>query len=204
MAHTQRDHTHSVLVASEEKLVDKMNDKDDLLRRLMGEQQLYQRYADLTTATHSSLAESVLRRLMGELAECRTALEEQSHKLELSNMSLDASRQQAAGGVRQIEEAAAQRRQMDDAQRELAGRVGELEKSEAVCATSVLAVVSQFRGSRKSEAVLTTRLAGVEADRDQLSGTESVPAVTFPAADTHTGGQRSVEWGGDTAQGRAG
>ena len=154
MDHTQRDHIHSVLVASEEKLVDKMNDKDDLLRRLMG-----------------------------ELAECRTALEEQSHKLELSNMSLDASRQQAAGGARQIEEAAAQRLQMDDAQRELVARVRELEKSEAV---------------------LTTRLAGVEADRDQLSGTESVPAVTFPAADTHTGGQRSVEWGGDTAQGRAG
>ena len=143
MDHTQRDHIHSVLVASEEKLVDKMNDKDDLLRRLMG-----------------------------ELAECRTALEEQSHKLELSNMSLDASRQQAAGGARQIEEAAAHRRQMDDAQRELAARVRELEKSEAVCATSVLAVVSQFRGSRKSEAVLTTRLAGVEADRDQLSGVE--------------------------------
>jgi len=164
--------THSVLVASEEKLVDKMNDKDDLLRRLMGEQQLYQRDADLTTATHSSLAEWVLRRLMGELAECRTALGEQSHKLELSNMALDASRQQAAGGARQIEETTAHQRQLDDAQRELTARVRELEKSEAV---------------------LATRLAGVEADKDQLSGTESVPAVTFPAADTHTGGQRSAE-----------
>jgi len=53
-------HEHEVLVASEEKLVDKINDKDETARRLME-----------------------------ELAECKTALEEQSHKLQMTNVALE-------------------------------------------------------------------------------------------------------------------
>ena len=64
---------HGVLVASEEKLVDKINDKDDTVRRLME-----------------------------ELSECKTSLEEQSHKLQMANIALDSYRDDGSRCLREL------------------------------------------------------------------------------------------------------
>ena len=114
---------HSVLVASEEKLVEKLNDKDD-----------------------------VLRRLMDELSDCKTALEEQSHKLQMANIALDTYKEDGSRCVKDLEDTRSREKELQDSEKQLMTRVRELEKTEAI---------------------LTTKMSSLEADKEQLCRTES-------------------------------
>jgi len=116
-------HEHNVLVASEEKLVDKINDKDD-----------------------------VMRRLVDELTECRSALEEQSHKLQMANIALDTCKEDGSRCARDLEDTRTREKELQESEKQLMTRVRELEKTEAI---------------------LTTKLSALEADKEQLSRTES-------------------------------
>jgi len=109
---------HSVLVASEEKLVDKINDKDD-----------------------------VVRRLMAELSECKTSLDEQSHKLQMANIALESYKDDGSRYLRELEDTRTREKEVQASESQLILRVRELEKTEAI---------------------LTTKLSTVETDKEQL------------------------------------
>lgn len=104
-------HEHNVLVASEEKLVDKINDKDD-----------------------------VARRLMDELSDCKRSLEEQSHKLQMANIALETCKDDESRRVRELEERRGRERELEESEKRLAGRVKELEMTEAVLTTKLSAL----------------------------------------------------------------
>jgi len=116
-------HEHSILVASEEKLVDKMNDKDD-----------------------------VMRRFMDELADCRSALEEQSHKLQMANIALDTCKEDGSRSARDLEDTRTREKELQESEKQLMTRVRELEKTEVI---------------------LSTKLSALETDKEHLCRTEA-------------------------------
>ena len=116
-------HEHGVLVASEEKLVDKINDKDEMTRRLME-----------------------------ELSECKTSLEEQSHKLQMANAALESYKNDGSRCLRELEERRTREKELQESEQKLMVRVKELEMIEAV---------------------LSTKLSAAEADKDHLCRVEA-------------------------------
>jgi len=115
-------HEHSVLVASEEKLVDKINDKDEAVRKLMA-----------------------------ELAECKSSLDEQSHKLHVSNIAVESCKDEESRRVRDLEDARSRQKEAQESERQLMIRVRELEMSEAVLTTKLSAMETEKEHSWRVE-----------------------------------------------------
>ena len=138
---------HSILVASEEKLVDKITNKDEMVKRLMG-----------------------------ELAECRTSLEEQNHKLHVSNIALENVKDETARHIRELDDTRTRHKELQDSERQMIGRVRELEMTEAVLTTKLSTLETEkehfcrvetdlkceLDESRRAERVMLEKLANLE------------------------------------------
>lgn len=107
-------HEHNVLVASEEKLVDKLTEKDEIVKRLMT-----------------------------ELSECKSSLEEQSHKLHASHIAVENYKDEESRRVRELEDARSRQKEVQESERQLLMRVRELEMSEAVLTTKLSAMETE-------------------------------------------------------------
>jgi len=116
-------HEQSVLVASEEKLVDKINDKDN-----------------------------VVRRLMEELSDCKTSLEEQNHKLQIANIVLENYKDDGSRCLRDLEDTKTRENELRESEKQLMLRARELEMTESI---------------------LTTKLSALEADKEHLCMAET-------------------------------
>jgi len=146
-------HELSVLVASEEKLVDKINDKDDATRRLLD-----------------------------ELSECKRSLEEQSHKLQMANIALDTYKDDGSRCSRELDDSRARQKELVESEKQLAARVRDLEMTEAVLTTKLTAAEAdrehlfraeedlkrEVEGRRQAEQELLEKIAGLETRKSSL------------------------------------
>jgi len=146
-------HEHGVLVASEEKLVDKITDKDDMVKRLMG-----------------------------ELADCKTSLEEQNHKIHVTNIALESYKDEGSRYLRELEDTRDRQKEIQESERQLMVRVRELEMSEAVLTTKLSAVETEkdhcwrveadlkceLEDSRRGEKELLEKVASLERRESTL------------------------------------
>ena len=146
-------HQQSVLVASEEKLVDKINDKDDALRKLMD-----------------------------ELSECRRSLEEQNHKLQMTSTALESHKDDNSRYQRELEDSRIREQRLHESEKQLMLRVSELEMAEAVLTTKLSAMDTdkehlcriqadlrhELDDSRRAEKDLIDKVANLEKSELQL------------------------------------
>lgn len=146
-------HEHGVLVASEEKLVDKINDKDEMTRRLME-----------------------------ELSECKASLEEQGHKLQMANAALDSYKNDSSRCLRELEDTRCREKEVQESEQRLMLRVKELEMAEAVLSTKLSAaerdnehlcrmeadLKSELEESRRGEKELLEKVASSERRENTL------------------------------------
>ena len=146
-------HEHGVLVASEEKLVDKINDRDKMTRRLME-----------------------------ELSECKASLEEQGHKLQMANAALDSYKNDSSRCLRELEDTRSREKEVQESEQRLMLRVKELEMTEAVLSTKLSAaekdkehlcrvetdLKSELEESRRGEKDLLEKVASSERRENTL------------------------------------
>ena len=119
---------------------------------------------------------------MAELGECRTSLEEQNHKLHVSNITLENFKDEAARHLRELESSRSRQKELEDSERQMIGRVRELEMTEAVLTTKLSALETEkehsyrvetdlkckLDESRRTEKVLVEKIANLERRESAL------------------------------------
>ena len=106
--------------------------------------------------------------MMEEVSACKTSLEEQNHKLHVTNIALENYKDESSRHLRELEETRSRQRELQDSDKQLMMQIRELEMTEAVLTTKLSAMETEKEHFCRVEADLKCELEDSRRGEKQL------------------------------------